>query len=57
MCLTRTIDLIDFENLGPEQLDKIREVKQRLSERKEALLEELAHIDEGLGKLDERLPE
>jgi hypothetical protein len=55
MCLTRTIDCIDFTQLTPQQKSELERLKQRLEKRKEALEEELAHLDEGLEKLVEKL--
>ena len=51
MCLTNTVDLIDFDKADPQKLDAL---KQKLEARKEALKERVAELDEGLRKLEQK---
>ena len=55
MCLTRTVDCIDFSQLTQQQKTELEKLRQRLQKRKVALEEELAHLDEGLEKLQEKI--
>jgi cell division protein FtsB len=55
MCLTRTVDCIDFSQLTAEQKQDLEKLRDKLKQRKEALEEEMALLDEGLEKLNEKL--
>jgi len=50
MCLTNTVDLIDFSKSDPQ---KLNDLKQKLQARKEALEKKLAELNDGLKKLEQ----
>jgi cell division protein FtsB len=57
MCLTNTVNLIDFDNLGPDDKKKeqLEAIKKKLEARREFLRNVVKDLDDGLRKLDEKL--
>jgi cell division protein FtsB len=55
MCLTRTVDFIDFSQLTEDQKKDLEYLRDKLQKRKAALEEEMALLDEGLEKLNDKL--
>jgi hypothetical protein len=55
MCLTRTVDFIDFSQLTEDQKKDLENLRDKLQKRKAALEEEMALLDEGLEKLNDKL--
>jgi len=51
MCLTNTVNLIDFDELTPEQAQQLQAQKTKLVARKEAIQRTIDDIERGLEKL------
>jgi hypothetical protein len=55
MCLTNTVDVIDFGKLDEPKKEKLRAMKAKLEARRQSLQQRIADLDEGLIKLNQAL--
>jgi hypothetical protein len=54
MCLTNTVNLIDFDNMSDPQLKQIEDLKAKMYAHKKELEERLAELNEGIKKLEDK---
>jgi hypothetical protein len=55
MCLTNTVNFIDFDKLTPEHRTQLNDLKQKLQARKETLQKGMNELDQKLQLLEEKL--
>jgi uncharacterized protein YlxW (UPF0749 family) len=54
MCLTSTVDVIDYNSLSPKQKKQLDVLKRKLQARRKALQERINDLDRGLQKLEKK---